>query len=37
MFNISISFMEQMVYLMPAFFGLYVLFDLTGSLLFNKR
>lgn len=37
MFDISIQFMVQLVKMIPAIFGLYVLFDFTGALLFNKR
>ncbi len=37
MFDIAIQFMVQLVGLMPAVFGIYLLFDLIGSLLFGKR
>lgn len=37
MFEIATQFMVQLVSLMPAVFGIYVLFDLIGSLLFGKR
>lgn len=37
MFDITIQFMVQLVDLIPAFFGLYILFDLLGSLLFDKK
>lgn len=37
MFEIASQFMVQLVNLMPAVFGIYVLFDLIGSLLFGKR
>lgn len=37
MFEIVGEFMVQLVGLMPAVFGIYVLFDLIGSLLFGKR
>lgn len=36
MFDIAIQFMVQMVGLIPGVFGVYILFDLMGSLLFNK-
>ena len=36
MFDIAIYFMVQLVSLIPAVFGIYILFDLIGSLLFNK-
>lgn len=37
MYDIAIQFMVQLVGLMPVYFGLYVIFDFTGSLLFGKR
>ncbi len=37
MFEISEQFMVQLVNIIPYLFGLYVLFDLMGALLFNKR
>ena len=37
MFNIATQFMVQMVWLIPAVFAIYILFDLMGSLLFNKN
>lgn len=37
MFEIANQFMVQLIDLMPAVFGIYVLFDLIGSLLFGKR
>lgn len=37
MFDVAIQFMVQMVELIPGVFGIYILFDLLGSLLFNKR
>ena len=37
MFEIAEQFLVQLVGLMPAVFGIYVLFDLIGSLLFGKR
>ena len=37
MFDVSIQMLVQLVNLMPAIFGLYVLFDLIGSLLFGHR
>lgn len=36
MFEIAIQFMVQLVELIPAVFGIYILFDLIGSLLFGK-
>ncbi len=36
MFEIAIQFMTQLIGLMPAIFGIYILFDLIGSLLFGK-
>ena len=37
MFDIAIQFMIQLISLIPGVFGIYILFDLIGSLLFNKR
>lgn len=37
MFDIAIQFMVQMVGLIPAVFGLFILFDLLGGLLFGKK
>lgn len=36
MFDIAIQFMVQLVYLIPPVFAIFILFDLLGSLLFNK-
>jgi hypothetical protein len=36
MFDIAIQFMVQMVFLIPPVFAIYIIFDLMGSLLFNK-
>ncbi len=37
MFEIAIQFMVQLVNFIPAVFGIYVLFDLMGSLLFGRN
>ena len=37
MFDVASQFMVQLVELMPGIFGIYLLFDLTGGLLFSKR
>lgn len=37
MFEIAEQFLVQLIDLMPAVFGIYLLFDLIGSLLFGKR
>lgn len=37
MFDIATQFMVQMVELLPGVFGLFILFDLIGSLLFGKK
>lgn len=37
MFDIAIQFMVQLVYLIPGVIGIYLIFDLMGSLLFGKR
>lgn len=36
MFEASLVFMEQLIELIPGVIGIYVLFDLIGSLLFGK-
>lgn len=37
MFDIAIQFMVQLVDLIPGVIGIYLIFDLMGSLLFGKR
>ena len=37
MFDIAIQFMIQLVDLIPGVIGIYLIFDLMGSLLFGKR
>lgn len=37
MFDIAIQFMIQLVELIPGVIGIYLIFDLMGSLLFGKR
>lgn len=37
MFDIAMAFMEQLVDLIIPIISIYVLFDLVGSLLFNKK
>ena len=36
MFDIAVQFMVQLVYLIPAFIGVYLIFDLLGSFFFGK-
>lgn len=36
MIDIALQFMVQLVALIPAVIGIYILFDLIGSLLFGK-
>lgn len=36
MFDVAINFMLQLVDFIVPVFGIYVLFDLIGSLLFNR-
>lgn len=36
MFEVAIQFMVQLVELIPVVFGIYILFDFLGSLLFGK-
>lgn len=37
MFDVAIQFMIQLVDLMIPVFSIYVILDLTGSLMFGKR
>ena len=37
MFDIATQFMVQLVDLIPGTIGIYLIFDLMGSLLFGKR
>lgn len=37
MFELIEQMLVQLVQALPYFFGLYLLFDFTGSILFNKR
>lgn len=37
MFDVVETFLVQLVGLIPSIFGIYLLFDLTGGLLFGKR
>lgn len=37
MFDVVEIFLVQLVGLMPAILGIFLLFDLTGGLLFSKR
>lgn len=37
MFDIAITLMVQLVGLLPAFIGIYMIFDFMGSLLFGKN
>lgn len=37
MFDIATQFMVQLVDLIPGVMGIYLIFDLMGSLLFGKR
>lgn len=36
-FEVTEQMLVQLVNLMPAIFGIYLLFDLLGSLLFGKK
>lgn len=36
MFDIAITFMVQLVYLIPAFVAIYLIFDFLGSFFFGK-
>lgn len=37
MFDASLQFLQQLIGLMPALIGLYIVFDFVGSLLFGQR
>lgn len=37
MFEISLTFMSQLIDLIVPMIAIYVLFDLTGSILFGKK
>lgn len=37
MFDIATQFMVQLIDLIPGVIGIYLIFDLMGSLLFGKR
>lgn len=37
MFEISLTFVSQLIDLLPALIALYILFDFVGMLLFGKR
>lgn len=37
MFDVAINFMLELVDFIVPVFGIYVLFDLIGSLLFNRQ
>lgn len=37
MFDIAMTFLNQLVQLIPGLIALYILFDLIGALLFEKR
>lgn len=37
MFDIATQFMIQLIDLIPGVIGIYLIFDLMGSLLFGKR
>lgn len=37
MFEVASEFMVQLVSYIPAYFALYILFDLIGTLLFGKK
>lgn len=37
MFDIALSFMEQLVDLMVPMIGIYITFDFIGTLLFGRR
>ena len=36
MFNVALTFMSQLIDLLPGLIGLYILFDFIGMLLFGR-
>lgn len=37
MFDVATTLLSQLITLLPGLIGLYIIFDLTGALLFGKR
>ncbi len=37
MFDVSLTLLSQLINLLPGLIGIYILFDLIGSLLFERR
>lgn len=37
MFDVAVTLMVQMVELIPGIFGLYIVFDFLGSLIFGRK
>ena len=37
MFDITLTFLSQLIDNLPFFIGLYILFDFIGTLLFGRR
>lgn len=37
MFDIFVEMFKQLITFIPGIFGIYLIFDLLGGLLFNKR
>lgn len=37
MFDVALTFLSQLVDMIPALIGLYILFDFVGVLLFGRR
>lgn len=37
MFEVTLTFISQLIELLPGLIGLYILFDFIGSILFGRR
>lgn len=37
MFEVSLTFLEQLIGLLPGLIGIYILFDFVGMLLFGRN
>lgn len=37
MFEVALTFLSQMIDLIPGLIGIYILFDFIGTLLFGRR
>lgn len=37
MFDVTLTFISQLIELLPGLIGLYILFDFIGTILFGRR